>query len=115
MNSEKKQKNLSDAINALGAIFLERIPKTMDSMEAELHAIALDKNNQLPWKTLHHLLHTMAGSAGMFNYNELGSRARALEIRINTILKEQPDSVEDFLNDHHAFIAWARQNYVKTN
>ena len=115
---QDKAKELADAIRALGDVFLSRIPAAMLAMQTELANIQNDANEQGSWKTLHRHLHTMAGSAGTFGYDELGDRARELEDQINTILKAngtiEAESRLEFIRAQHEFIEWVDANFVRT-
>lgn len=122
MNAEEKAQELADAIHAVGELFISKIPETVKAMEDELKLIVQDMQNLVPWKSLDRQLHSLAGSAGMFGYPEFGDRARALEIRIKSLLKSEFSSDADsidafvqntFIRDQQEFIAWIRENVVK--
>lgn len=119
MNTEEEQKaqDLAKAIRALGEVFIGRIPATLSGMEDELHQIQKDPQNQVPWKTLHRHLHSIAGSAGTFGHHDLSDRARILEHRINDMLKTDNINNESarsaFFEDQRAFMAWVVADYVK--
>jgi HPt (histidine-containing phosphotransfer) domain-containing protein len=115
---EDRAKELADAISALGEVFISRIPAAMAAMETELAHIQNNAQEQVPWKTLHRHLHSMAGSAGTFGYDELGDRARELEDQINTILKDNIETATqthlEFIRAQRTFMDWVNANYIKT-
>ena len=114
---EDQEKELADAIRALGVVFVGRIPTTLNSMEGELDSIIRNANDHTAWKNLHRHLHTLAGSAGTFGHTELGDRARGLEHRINTMLKTDTVSNDparsEFMHDQRDFMAWVDSQFVK--
>ena len=91
-----------DALRALGAVFVGRIPGYLTAMDEEINKIESDNNDVEPLNTLHRQLHTIAGSAGSFGYTELGDRARQCEHRINAALKSL--TPENPIIDHQFFV-----------
>jgi chemotaxis protein histidine kinase CheA len=115
-DEEQKAQDLAKAIRALGDVFIGRLPVTLSAMEDELHRIQKDPQDQTPWKTLHRHLHSLAGSGGTFGYHDLSDRARALELRVNDILKTNDVTSEParsaFLEDQRALMSWVVEHYV---
>lgn len=111
---EGNDKELADAIRALGEVFVGRIPSTLSSMESELDAIIRNGNDAVAWKNLHRHLHSLAGTAGTFGHAELGDRARGLEHRINDMLKGEHGSNDpEFMHDQRDFMVWVDSQFVK--
>lgn len=111
---------IKEALRALGAVFVGRIPGYLSSMEMELGQIESNQNSAKAWTTLHLLLHTIAGSAGSFGYAELGDRSRQLEHRISAALKEAVPEHSgtseqfrtEFTHELHQFMQWISSNFL---
>ena len=79
-------------------------------MEVELDRIAQHTDSEEAWQTLYRLLHTVAGSSGMFGYPELGNGARTLEQRIKPLLIDSQSESSALIADLHDFIAGITNN-----
>ena len=117
MTDDEKAKELADAIRALGEVFVGRLPATIAAMDGEMAQISQKYQDLTPWQNLHRQLHSMAGSAGTFGYDELGDKARALELRASDIFRSETMTTEknrtDFVADMRSYMDWVRNNFIK--
>ena len=115
-SEQEKADELAAAIAALADIFVARIPAALDSMQEELDCLSQNAQNHASWKNLHRHLHNLAGSAGTFGHPELGDRARALEHRIDALLKTGDAAANPassaFMQDQRNFMLWIDAQYV---
>ena len=108
-----------EALRALGEVFLARIPGYLLSMEDEINKIQSNNSDNTPLENLHRQLHTIAGSAGSFGYDEFGKRARQCERRINDLLKslnaERPHLdyplIAELNIELHEFMQWTQVQF----
>jgi HPt (histidine-containing phosphotransfer) domain-containing protein len=105
------QDQLQMQLKALADLFAEKLPgklsellQCLQSCQEATDLASADEH----LATLHRLLHSMAGSAGMFGFDEIGRRARALELQVGALA---PGAALDTLADNlHAFFAWAARH-----
>lgn len=109
---QQKKDDITAAILALGVVFISRLPATLASIQLELACITQENNKEEAWQTLYRLLHTLAGSSGMFGYPELGNSARAIENRIKPILKGNQADATALIADLHDFMSWITIHYI---
>lgn len=114
-NDIRQDDELAAAIRVLADTFVARLPANIDAMHAELRVIDNDPANLPAWKNLHRHLHSLAGSAGTFGFNDLGDRARALEHRINQALKGGATALEAdrpaLVRDQISYMEWVQANF----
>ena len=88
MDEQKDDKvdSLEMALRALTVMFVEKLPGKLLEMETALNQLVQNKDDPETLNLLYRLLHTMAGSAGTFGFDEIGLEARALEARLKPLL-----------------------------
>ena len=116
MSDAGQSPDILAAIKALGDIFIGRLPGALITMGESLRLSDENHQNPDPWNALYRQLHTIAGSSGSFGYDELGTRARQLEIRINAQLKSgefaNPQTRQGLITELRALMQWIDTNYV---
>lgn len=110
---DEKSQRLQDALLALETKFTEKLPSRLLEIEqtlAQLDAAPQEMQAQI---LLHRLLHTMAGSAGTFGFDELGAQARTLESRLKLLLagaQWSADEFGQFSKDAHTYLSTAQHS-----
>jgi HPt (histidine-containing phosphotransfer) domain-containing protein len=70
---------LAAQLAQLNAAFAAALPKRLSDIEAAMQAFMRGPDDRSRLELLHKLLHSLAGSAGTFGFDELGKRARRFE------------------------------------
>lgn len=110
---DKKSQRLQEALLALEIKFTEKLPSKLLEIEQALIPFVADPKDMQSLVLLHRLLHTMAGSAGTFGFDELGAQARALESRLKALLagaRWSTDELEQFSKDTYAYLSTAQHS-----
>lgn len=110
---DEKSQRLQDALLALEIKFTEKLPSKLLEIEQALTQFVADSKDMQALILLHRLLHTMAGSAGTFGFDELGAQARTLESRLKTLLAGanwSAPELEQFSKDAHTYISTAQHS-----
>lgn len=110
---DEKSQRLQEALLALEIKFTEKLPSKLLEIEQALAPFVADPKDMQALVLLHRLLHTMAGSAGTFGFDELGAQARALESRLKALLAGTSWSapeLEQFSKDAHAYLLTAQHS-----
>lgn len=81
-----KADSLQKALHALEVMFAAKLPAKLAEIEAAFYQLAKQPTNKEALSLLHRLLHTMAGSAGTFGFDDVGTQARSLEARLKRAL-----------------------------
>ncbi len=72
-------------LQALKASYAEQVPEKLAQID-ELWGALVDQGWQAEtFKTLHRTIHSMAGSAPVFGFGEMGQRARELEVLLKAV------------------------------
>lgn len=105
------QDQLQMQLKALADLFAEKLPGKLAELLACLQACqqapdAVKASEHLA--TLHRLLHSLAGSAGMFGFDEIGRRARVLELQAGALA--QGEGLVALADNLHAFFAWSARH-----
>lgn len=96
---------LQQQLNILADVFAKKLPaKLLEIEQAMQNYLAGCGEQPAQLQVLRRLLHSMAGSAGMFGFDEVGRRARELECLCDNLT---PDSPCDFPQRVQAFLLWA--------
>ncbi len=82
-----KEESLQKALHALEVMFAAKLPAKLKEIEAALNQFSQNPSDTDALTLLHRLLHTMAGSAGTFGFQEVGAQARLLEGRLKPLIK----------------------------
>ena len=107
LTSQQKQESLHDALRALEALFLTKLPAKFAEIQQALNEFVSRPNERETLSLLHRLLHTMAGSAGTFGFPSIGSEARSLEGKLKPLLDEytwSPEQLQNFALEMKQFI-----------
>ena len=97
-------------LQALNERFAAGLPATLAALatgRARLAAAAPDRHAAAE---LHHVLHTLAGSAATFGYPGLGQYARAVEQELRRLLAREGGDWPGWLERFDAFLNWAQEN-----
>jgi HPt (histidine-containing phosphotransfer) domain-containing protein len=70
---------LAAQLAQLNAAFAAGLPKRLSDIEAAMQAFMREPGDRSHLESLHTLLHSLAGSAGTFGFDELGKCARRFE------------------------------------
>jgi HPt (histidine-containing phosphotransfer) domain-containing protein len=81
----------------LNAAFGAALPKRLGDIEAAMHALLREPGNRSHLALLHKLLHSLAGSAGTFGFDELGRCARRFEYQCDPWLEGTPIEEHDLM------------------
>ncbi|MBX9869316.1 MAG: Hpt domain-containing protein, partial [Burkholderiaceae bacterium] len=74
-----KADSLQKALHALEVVFAAKLPSKLLEIETAFNQVVKQPTDKGALSLLHRLLHTMAGSAGTFGFDEVGMQARELE------------------------------------
>lgn len=72
---------LAAQLAQLNAAFAAGLSKRLSDIETAMQAFMREPHQRAHLESLHTLLHSLAGSAGTFGFDELGRRARQFEYR----------------------------------
>ncbi|MEN3362895.1 MAG: hypothetical protein V7606_169 [Burkholderiales bacterium] len=70
---------LAAQLAQLNAMFTAGLPKRLSDIQAAMLAFIREPGDKTHLELLHNLLHSLAGSAGTFGFDEIGKRARQFE------------------------------------
>lgn len=95
--------NTQARIKAMREAYAAKLPEKISDLEETWNALSND-NWELSLTTLHRQAHTLAGSSGMFGYEDPSKAARALELDVEKIMEgggpptlEQRDHIAQLL------------------
>ena len=88
--------DFQQALQAFRAEFAQQVPARVAEARDCLRACRGDPANEVLLRNLHRSGHKLAGSAGTFGMTRLGDDARAIELRIETLLAQPRRSADDF-------------------
>jgi chemotaxis protein histidine kinase CheA len=92
------------------ALFLQKLPSRFDEITGALGQYLHNPQDKESLTALHRHLHTMAGSAGTFGFEELGVQARVFESRLKPLLSGTEWSqteLDDYARDIRDYFAAA--------
>jgi len=78
---------ISDALAELRRQFTDQLPARLAAIRHEFLQLDLKAWQPAQLETLHHLVHGISGSAGIFGMQPLSDAARALEARLSALLE----------------------------
>jgi diguanylate cyclase (GGDEF)-like protein len=83
-----------DRLRALRDKYIRSLPDAIGRIEAHWSRMLEDKSNRDEARSLHGMLHTLAGSAPSFGFSEVGEAARNAEILVRNLFDnaDPPDS-----------------------
>jgi HPt (histidine-containing phosphotransfer) domain-containing protein len=113
MDDDSDEDSLTNKLHELALQFASRLPGKMLEMQQMMQKCISEGPNQQNLHTMHRLLHSLAGSAGIFGFVELGLRAQALEITIKALvdLPHWPESeLEQIAQSLDALSVWSVEN-----
>jgi len=73
-------------LRALRDKYIRSLPDAIGRIEAHWSRVLEDKSNRDEARSLHGMLHTLAGSAPSFGFSEVGEAARSAEILVRNLL-----------------------------
>lgn len=89
-----KATDIYEKLDRLRNIYLARLPPELAKLKALAANLNCDKPNRELLSKLHHCLHHLAGSGGIFGFRALSARARILERQVNEWLAGSLDDVD---------------------
>ena len=105
----EKQKRLQEKLLKVRHKYAAQLPVKIQHIKASWEHLSQKSWDQKYLKDLHLAIHSMAGSAGTFGFNQLGRTARILETLLLRVLEnnktpslEQRDQIHIFLRDIYA-------------
>lgn len=89
-------------METLRARFARQLPENVKAIETELQRLGQENRPGHEWEELHRLVHTLAGSAPVFGYKNIGDLAREAELLVKQIKSgtRSPVSSEILLIQH---------------
>lgn len=103
-----KADSLQKALHALEVMFAAKLPGKLLEIEIAFGQVCKHQTDKEALTLLHRLLHTMAGSAGTFGFDEVGSRARQLEGQLKRVLAGTLWTAGEFQRFSDDLIAYLR-------
>ncbi|QBE66549.1 Hpt domain-containing protein [Pseudoduganella lutea] len=104
--------NYRARLQALGDMFAASIPTRMAAIADALAAAGMSPD-RAKLETLHHALHTVAGSAGSFGFTVLGEQARRLEQAVRGVMDGGP-GWQLLVPEIQHYLDWARNDARNT-
>lgn len=105
-----KADSLQKALHALEVVFAAKLPSKLLEIETAFNQVVKQPTDKEALSLLHRLLHTMAGSAGTFGFDEVGMRARELEARLKSPLAGTPWRHTEFQQFSYDLISYLEQS-----
>ncbi len=115
MVDEADEQSLQSKLQALELMFASRLPGKLLELRQTMNKCLDDGPDFSNLEDMHRLLHSLAGSAGIFGFRELGERTRVLEIAFKPLagLSEWPGSqLPQISTQLDELLQWAAQ-YAK--
>ncbi len=109
--NEDKKAIFMAKMKALEDLFVKGLPERMQEISDAVDACVAQPGEATVVAILHRYLHSVAGTAGTFGFQELGARARALEIDLEPALLGGPVAVQvlqDKVPELRNYLEWAR-------
>ncbi|MBF0187525.1 MAG: diguanylate cyclase [Magnetococcales bacterium] len=113
--AESDKQALLDALLAKRRSYADTLPEKWQEIEQVWQTLKSEGWHGERFKTLHRLVHTIAGSAGTFGLPDLGKSARRAEIRLNALAGISKEAIslpiaeiDDDLNHLHLSMETAR-------
>lgn len=109
MSEESRLESLAGKLAILADSFLTRLPVKLAEIEEAIGHMLRSPADESRYDRLYRQFHTLAGSAGTFGFAELGNGARALEVRVATLLQEktfEPDQAAALSFEARQLVAW---------
>lgn len=88
------QSEFSDALQALRAEFIDRLPERIDAIRSQFQKIDASAWRSEEAEILHRLVHGLSGSAGTFGMQSLSDAARDMEIRLSDLLRSGNTTID---------------------
>ncbi len=82
-------------VDVLAKVFLARLPVRYEKMNAALALCRADPGADEHWTELLRLLHSLAGAAGTFGCDTLGTQAGMIELLLKDMLAQDARSLAD--------------------
>ncbi|WP_423679253.1 diguanylate cyclase [Undibacterium sp. WLHG33] len=114
----EKMDSLQEKLRKLEEVFLQKLPSRFDEITGALGQYVHNPHDKESLAALHRHLHTMAGSAGTFGFEELGVQARVFESRLKPLLtgaEWSQTELDDYARDVRDYFAAALNNLNKEN
>jgi chemotaxis protein histidine kinase CheA len=113
INDDAGEDSLEQKLQELATQFAEKLPAKILEMEEMMQKCIAEKPDEHNLFLLHRLFHSLAGSAGIFGFAELGQRMQVLELAIKDF-QELPSwhdaKLGQIAKDLNALSIWAAQN-----
>jgi HPt (histidine-containing phosphotransfer) domain-containing protein len=113
IDDDASKDSLEKKLQELAKQFADKLPAKIREIEEMLQKCMAEKPDQHNLFLLHRLLHSLAGSAGIFGFAELGQRMQVLELAIQDFqeLPEWDDAkLAQIAQDLGVLTIWVGQN-----
>lgn len=111
--ADQGESSLQDKLQELEAIFAARLPGKMAELREALARCFEQAPEVENLHTLYRLIHSLAGSAGIFGFHELGVRVRELEYEFKPLVSASQWPGEELIRQGHKLeelLLWAEKN-----
>lgn len=88
-------KEVQAKVDLMSKVFLGRLPVRYQKMNQALALCRADPAVDANWVELHRLIHSLAGAAGSFGCDELGTKAGLIELLLEDLLAQGARSTAD--------------------
>ncbi len=82
-------------VDLMAKVFMGRLPVRYEKMNEALALCRADPGVDANWVELHRLVHSLAGAAGTFGCDDLGTRAGLIELLLEDLLAQDARSSAD--------------------
>jgi chemotaxis protein histidine kinase CheA len=93
-----KESSLEEKMKMLELIFLDKLPARLEDIRVALDQFVAAPDNAEHLELIHRLLHTMAGSAGTFGFDEVGEIARGFDNKLKAVIAGAPFTGEELVD-----------------
>ena len=103
-----QEKSLEEKLKVLELMFLGKLPGRLAEIEQALEQFLAAPEDKEALQLMHRLLHTMAGTAGTFGFNEVGEAARLYDNQLKALLAGEawtPEMYQSFAAELTAYVA----------
>lgn len=93
-----KEKSLEEKLKVLEIMFLNKLPGRLEEITQALAQFVAAPHDKEALDLIHRLLHTMAGSAGTFGFDDVGEEARTYDNKLKALIAGAVWTEDDVAN-----------------
>lgn len=90
---DDKAESKNKKLKALQKMFAARLPEIIESLSKEWINFTIQFPAKLEVEIFHREIHTLAGTAGSFGFDEIGKKAKQIELLLIAFLKEPENKI----------------------